>query len=127
MVKKAIRRSQATFSAHFTAGKMVSDAEGTGWMKQVIGRSAKMTKNVAKCRISYTGAGMLKKRGPNTRRELNLTTKSSEKCRISYAGAGILKKGPKHTTRAKFDPRIERQRRACAEKLALEPKKRTAL
>ena len=48
-------------------------------------------------------------------------------CRISYAGAGILKKEPKHTTRAKFDPRIERQRRACAEKLALEPKKRTAL
>ena len=61
MVKKAIRRSQATFSAHFTPGKMVSDAEGTGWMKQVIGHSAKMTKNVAKCRISYAGAGMLKK------------------------------------------------------------------
>ena len=40
---------------------MVSDAEGTGWMKQVIGRSAKMTKKVEKCRISYAGAGMLKK------------------------------------------------------------------
>ena len=40
---------------------MVSDAEGTGWMKQVIGRSAKMTKKVEKCRISYAGAGMQKK------------------------------------------------------------------
>ena len=61
MVKKAIRRSQATFSAHFTPGKMVSYAEGTGWMKQAIGHSTKTTKNVEKCQISYAGAGMLKK------------------------------------------------------------------
>ena len=56
----------------------MSDAEGTGWMKQVIGRSAKKTKNVEKYRISYAGAGLLKPRGPT------------------------------HTTRAKFDPRIDK-------------------
>ena len=62
MAKKAIHRSQATVLAHFTAGKMISDAEGTGWMKKVIGRSEKKTKIAEKCRISYAGAGILKKR-----------------------------------------------------------------
>ena len=88
MVKKAIRRSQATVLAHVTPGKMQSDAEGTGSMPKAIGRSAKKTKN-------------------------------AEKCRGSYAGAGILKRGPGHTTRAKFDPKMERQRHACAEKVGL--------
>ena len=75
MVKKAIRRRQAAFLAHFTPGKMLSDAEGTGWMKQVIGRSAKKMKNAEKCRISYAGAGILKK-GARTHDESEIISKN---------------------------------------------------